>query len=191
MGPGNRTAVKKDVGEAALRGLVPLAAQADARRADEAGTLVVATAALIEGYVDAVLRGLIETTPYEEHAFVRTLFAELEDRIFQSWAERFRWLRDGFDVSLEGTAELQSLSLLIELRNACVHGSASLTDRQSRNLTSLLALEKDLARLLGVAVIRRKLYFGDDTAIRAARVARDFITLFDERLADAHPGVVI
>lgn len=178
--------IRKESSDEALRALGRLAAEAEGGRSSEGATLVVATAALVEGYVDGILRGLIEGTPYRTHRFLEVLYAEMEDRIFQSWGERFRWLRQGFAVSLDGSAQLQNLDVLIQLRNACVHGNGSLTERQSRDVVALIALERDLQRLLDVAVVRRRLHFAPTTAAKAVDVARSFVLAFDANLHQVH-----
>ena len=182
--------VRTELTDEALSTLGRLAAEAATAALNDTSTLAVATTATVEGYVDGVLRRLIDSSPYQTSAFLKMLVAEMEDRIFQSWSERFRWLRGGFGLMLEGSSEKKRLDVLIELRNACVHGNGSLTERQCRDVAALLALERQLGNVLGVTVVRRRLIFSSSTARRAVTVARDFVIAFDDELRRAQVGLI-
>ncbi len=170
-----------DVGrlaEARLRQLSVLAADRGLAPVDQ-GQVVLTVVATVEAYVDEVLRELIASSGYDYSAFGRAMLHELEDRIYQSWRERHGWLDKGFAISIAGSAAAQDLLAVVELRNAIVHGSGRLTDRQSRDVANLIKLEHRLQEVLDVRVENRTVNLASSTGIRAIEVARVYILALD------------
>ena len=141
--------------------------------------LVVGVATRVEGYVDTVLHRLIERTDYRRQPFLAAMYADLELSIFQSWRDRFRWLANGFGISIAGTAEAQQLQVLIELRNAVVHGGGRLTERQTRDVNELITLEHSARRVFHVDVDRSRLIPSEKTRDATVSVGREFVIAFD------------
>jgi hypothetical protein len=148
---------------------------------------IVTVTSAAEAYIDGVLGVLISECDLARHPFIAQMYAHMEDLIFQSWTERFRWLGSGFGVSIKGTAAAQDMQTLVELRNSIVHGGGRLTERQSRNLADLLELERRLRQVLDVSVERRRIRISDSTFDRAIRICRTFVVTFDDELRTRHP----
>ncbi len=175
--------------EARLRELAIISA-GRARDFSQQEQVVLTVATLVEGYVDAILYALIAASGYDDTAFGRAMFAELEDRIFQSWPERHSWLSRGFGVSVStGTPVGQNLATLNQLRNALAHGGGRLTERQSRNVGELIGLEKRLRDLLAVEVDNRFLHLSRETGDRAIGIVREYILDLDRQVREQHPAV--
>ena len=172
-----------------MRTLARAAAQTASEASVETGGLIVGVATTVEAYVETVLRELIRESGYADHPFTKAMYAELEDSLFQSWNERFRWLKSGFGISIAGTAAAQNLGTLVELRNALVHGGGRLTDRQSRELTDLVTLEQRLAQVLDVDVENRLVRFGPETGQRVVTVSRDYVIALDAEVRTRQPDV--
>lgn len=154
---------------------------------DDRSVGVLASAAIAESYVDAVLRGLIDTSAYRTDQFTRALFSALEFAMFQSWSSRFDWLRDGFGISLAGSTEAQALDVLVQARNALVHGAGGLTDRQVRDLAELVNLEQRLNSDLDIDVQARRLHLGCETPDKAIAICRRFVRALDATVVAAYP----
>lgn len=164
--------------EARLRQLAVLAADRRLAPVDQ-GQVVQTVVATVEAFVDEVLRELIASSGYDSSAFGRAMLHELEDRIYQSWRERHGWLEKGFSISIASSAAAQDLLAVVELRNALVHGFGKLTDRQSRDVPTLIRLEHRLQRVLDVRVERRKVNLASSTGMRAIEAARVYILALD------------
>lgn len=150
---------------------------------------LVAVTATIEGYVDGILRRLVSSSGYEVHHFFEGMYKKLEDSIYQSWPERFHWLKVGFGVSISGSTAAQEMQVVIDLRNAVVHGGQWLTERQSRDVGDLIDLERRAFETLGVRTERRRLFFAPDTTGRAVGVCRRFVLALDDELRQQCPAV--
>jgi len=182
--------IPSDVGRIAERRLRELAVlAADARDLAEQAQTVLTVATIVEAYAESVLRELIVASTYDSDAFGRAMHAELEDRIFQSWEERHTWLDKGFGIRLAGSRDAQDMQTLVGLRNALVHGAGHLTDRQSRDIAKLVALEGDLYRVLDVSVERGQVHMARSTGPRSINVARAYILALDAASRRAHPRV--
>lgn len=152
---------------------------------------LVALTSIVEAYVDNVLRVLIEESDVARHPFLAAMYSELEDHIFQSWTDRFRWLRDGFRVSISGSIPAQDMHTLVELRNCVVHGNGRLTDRQVRDLPKMIELEHQLSRVLRVTVESRRIHLSEQTFVSAVHVCRSFVVALDRELRTQHPSLRI
>lgn len=142
-----------------------------------------------ESYVDQVLRALVEISGIREIPFAVAMFDELEDVVTRSWDERFKWLRKGFGIALGGTAAQQDFVTLVDLRNALVHGDDQFTQRQTRDLPSLIQLEHRVHQVLSVEVSKGGFLFGPKGPSQALTVARTFILTVDEVVRERHPKV--
>lgn len=185
--------IPPDVGhlaEGRLRELAVLAADVPID-AEQQAQVVLTVATLAEAYSEAVLRQLIIASSRDLGPFARAMYAELEDRIFQSWEERHSWLAKGFGIKLAGSRHAQDLQTLVDLRNALVHGAGTLTDRQSRDLGKLVHLETSLRRTLDVHVERGRVHLTESTGHMAVSIARAYILALDASSREAHPGARI
>lgn len=150
---------------------------------------LVALTSVVETYVDNVLRALIAESDVARHPFIAAMYSELEDHIFQSWTNRYRWLSDGFAISVSGSTPEQEMHTLVELRNCIVHGNGRLTDRQVRDLPKMIELEHQLSRVLHVTVERRRIHLSERTFISAVQVCRAFVVALDGELRMQHPDL--
>jgi hypothetical protein len=144
---------------------------------------VIAATTVAETFVDSSLALLIESSGIGKSPFGAALLQTVGDGFFQGWPDRLHWLNKGFGIEVGGTTAGQNLQTLIELRNALIHGGGTLTDRQSRDVPSLLELERRLRRLLHVQVEGGRISFVGPTDVVALQVVRTFMLEFDERLA--------
>lgn len=100
----------------------------------------------------------------------------------QSWANRLKWLRDGFGMDLAGSSIQNDMQTVIDLRNALLHGDGRLTPHQTRSLNKQLALERQLEKVLSITSEAKKLRLSSATAGTCMSIARNYIIYIDDRL---------
>lgn len=146
---------------------------------------------MVEAYADGVLGRLIAQSGYDATTFGRAMLAELEDRIYQSWLERHAWLDKGFSVRVTGTPAAEGMQTVVDLRNALVHGNGKLTDRQSRDMAALIALEGRLWRALAVRTERGIVHCSSTTGVKAIGAGLAYIRALDAEVRLKQPQVPI
>jgi hypothetical protein len=176
--------------EGALKALGALAHTAEAPRPPVTHTVIGATIE-VESYADQILQSLIRNSDVMSSSFGRSLVSECEDSFYQSWKNRYLWLRKGFNISIAGKLEEQNFQTLVELRNAIIHGAGYLTDRQTRDIGKQVALERRLQTLLRVQVEGRKLEYLGSTDDLAVKIAREFVLLLDSEVRRVYPDLLI
>ncbi len=174
--------------EERLHALAALGGQLDGA---DAGQIVLTTVTWTEAYVDALLRALIAQSGYKDVPFAEAMFADLEDRIFQSWPERHAWLNRGFGISIAAEKAYSDVATLIDLRNALVHGNGRLTERQCRDVNAMVGLEVRLRATYDVRVERRQLFLGPDTGGAAVLAVQAYILKLDAEARRLHPTAAL
>ena len=151
------------------------------------GQLITVIGTVVEGHVSRILARLIVLSHVDSIQLGQALLDEQLDSMNDSWPKRNRWLKAGFDLDHAGYAPYQDFDLLVQARNAVVHGDGALTDRQRRDGTrKIIQLRNDLLAKLDIT-LRGQLRYGPDSAERALRVAREFVVDFDARVIRKHP----
>lgn len=172
-------------GERCLRGILDL-------RSADMPTMQFVSSLLIplEAHVTRVVAQVIANSGAVGHPFVEKMLSSLEKEIFDTWPGRLSWLSRGFSVQIQGTAEYQRFSHLIEVRNAIVHGEGQLTEKQQKkDLKALLSLRKDLSIELDIECRGVHLSFGAHTRDRVFDIAISFLRRFDSEVLATFPGV--
>ena len=140
---------------------------------------IVRTATLVEAHVDRLLdihtaNAWAPATAIEDYAA-----GELRTQMHQSWPSRKTWLKQAFAISFAGTAEDNQFSLLVELRNALVHGAGRITDLQSKALPSRLSLEKALISTFKINIVDGAVRATPESSATVLRVARSYLIRLD------------
>lgn len=168
--------------EEALRELLKV--QSSQRNTNE--WILISAAAIAESFADRVIQRLVLDSPVSQTSFGRKLLAESSNSFSQSWGQRNSWLKDGFGVNLSGGAVAQNLIVIVEVRNALMHGSGNLTDRQLKNPAAAITLQSQIRQVLSSQVHGRKVVLGSTAGILAIATARDYIISLD-RASRTHP----
>src|SRR5689334_16307263 len=119
--------------EQALRSLAPHVQAASSDRLDSRSA-VLFSSTVAEAYVDQALADLGTTSIAASTTFGSAMLDRHSDAMHASWPNRTMWLHAGFTITLGELPEYNNLSVLIELRNAIVHGPDQLTHRQTRSV---------------------------------------------------------
>lgn len=182
MGTITNPAELTESGERCLRRVLDLV------RADlPAPHFVTASLTSVEAHVSRMLARLIVLSDAQTITFANAMIAHLEEDFNKSWESRMKWLSDGFGLSFAGGSEYQDLKIVIEARNAVIHGEGQLTDRQTKSLTKLMQMRK---RLFDVAEIDCRgvtLRFSPRSVARSQDAIVTFVTAFDAAVIMAAP----
>lgn len=136
----------------------------------------------VEVHVDRSIETLVNHSGISSTRFGSSLLADLGEGMNKSWHARFQWLADGFGVNVKGGKVAQDLNVVIECRNAIVHGSGRLTKRQQSPFVKFTDLRRRLASVLEVEVHGTRLVLSNSSAHRVLAVSRDFVGGFDQEL---------
>lgn len=150
--------------------------------------LITAIGTVVEVHVSRVLSALVASVGVDETPFGRALLESAEP-LSTSWDARARWLKEGFSINYTGDKPYQDFAVLVDLRNAIVHGDGALSDLQAgANVKEFTIMTRDFESKLAVAFNERAQY-GDATAAKAIEIARTFVLDFDRRVLNRYPDL--
>ena len=139
----------------------------------------------VEVHVTSVIHRLIGSSPESDTDFGRALIEHIDSGFVDNWPSRMKWLKNGFGLTIVGNRPYQDLRLVIELRNAMVHGDGQLTEKQ---VGQIRTLRSDLAKGLSVSCQGRILQPSASTAENTLRVIRSFVADFDAVVMRVYPA---
>ncbi|MCM3849582.1 hypothetical protein ND486_25635 [Pseudonocardia sp. DR1-2] len=145
-------------------------------------SVVITLASICEGFADHVLALLIARAGRNHGTFERLLIKHVGDDFYSSWDSRLKWLSHGFDLLNPGSRVVQDLRVMVELRNAIVHGDGSLSSFQTRQLAKQLTLERQLYERLEVTIEARAYYLSGRTVAQAKGISVSFVEELDKAL---------
>ena len=161
-----------------------------ARRGDlDPKPWVVTIVTEVEGFVDALLDRVLDLVELPKSDLGSKIAATVQPEMSNNWPSRHEWLKVAIGSTVLDDKVGMTWNLIIELRNAIVHGGGSLTRRQQQGgVKSSVALEKELLRHLGVEVVRGRLLMPTDLVERVVRAARAYVIRVDEDITMGHRG---
>lgn len=148
--------------------------------------LITVIGTVVEGHVSRILARLIVLSDVDSTSLGAALLRENLESMDSTWPNRNRWLGEAFALHYTGGAPYQAFDVLVQARNAIVHGDGAPTDRQTKNLNKLLKLRSDFLNKLE-ATLRGRLRFSRGSAELAMKIARDFVAAFDGEVIAKHP----
>lgn len=149
--------------------------------------LITVIGTVVEGHVSRILARLVVLSDVDSTQFGQLLLEKQLDSMNDSWPKRNEWLRAGFDIDHASHAPHQDFQVLVQARNAVVHGDGSLTDRQRKDGLQKFLARRDAFRQKLDITLRGHLRYGGDSADRAMQIARAFVADFDARVIKEHP----
>ncbi len=153
-----------------------------------AAQLITAIGTAVEVHVSRMLARLIVLSGVQENDLGNAMLDHLEQDMNKSWQSRGAWLKDGFGVEYMGAKAYQEFDMLVELRNAVVHGDGAASDQQERKgIAALQRLRSAFAKLLDVD-FRGRASFGAQTPLKAMAIARSFVADFDRTILALYPA---
>lgn len=142
----------------------------------------------VEVHVSGIMARLIALSGESSMLFGGALIRHVGEGFFDTWDDRLEWLKEGFGLGFAGDRPYQQLSLVVEARNAMVHGDGQLTSRQTAKPTSLRALRRDLDKVLDVTCRGILLEPAASSVEKTVDVVRRFVVAFDDAVLSAYPS---
>lgn len=173
--------------EVALRSLDNLTLRA----AEAPSDTVIGVTSIVESLVDSFIDLLVAESGADATPLGRRLIERSTDSFHQSWPDRNGWLDGGFGIALAGTPAGQRLDMLVEVRNAIVHGQGRLTDRQVRKPAFAMELRRRVQVGLASQIEARRILLGRDAGPRAITIGREYLLALDLAVAAARTAFAI
>jgi hypothetical protein len=170
--------------EEALRIFVDLVPQG-ARSARTVQQAVIGVATTAEVYVDRLLDLLVDASDVASNHVGSVMLGAVRGDMHRSWSDRYQWMKNAFDISINGSRPAQDLAAVIQVRNALIHGNGRLTRLQTRGFAQALRLQSDLQRVLNVTSQGLAINLSNDTAYLSSQIGRRFVQALDGQLSDA------
>ncbi|PCC48162.1 hypothetical protein CIK64_00190 [Brevibacterium aurantiacum] len=76
---------------------------------------------------------------------------------------------------VESESVAQNLKIVVDVRNALMHGDGKLTDLQSAKWKSVVALRRDMANRLDIELQGRRLVLGEDSVKLACSILIEYV----------------
>lgn len=156
--------------------------------ADVAGQIITA-ASLAEALVGRTIDALVEESGIKSTRLGRRLIEDSADSYHQSWDGRYGILKGAFGVQISGTREAQRLDVVVNVRNALVHGEGQLTSKQTKKLTAALNLRRQVKDVLGSEVQGRKILLSPSAGHCAIGVTSEYVLAFDTVVRQARQNM--
>lgn len=141
---------------------------------------IVAVSSRVEALADRFIDLLIRESGVDSTQLGKSLLQEYGDSFHQSWPARNKILKGGFGIKAASMPVWQNMELVIEVRNAIVHGDGSLTSRQAKDPASLITMRKRMAKLLRSDIQGRSVRLSDEAGVLSAEIAIKYATSLDE-----------
>lgn len=154
-----------------------------------ASTFSVVVMAPVEVHVTGILGRLIGQSSESSGLLGSALIAHVGDGFFDNWDLRLKRLKEGFGLSFAGDKPYQQLSLVVETRNAMVHGDGQLTARQTAKTAALKTLRRGLEATLDISCRGLVLEPAASSVDKTVDVVRGFVAAFDGAVLAAYPAV--
>jgi len=144
---------------------------------------IVAATALVESFVDDEISAVLERRKSSSTALELLLLRKFGGDFRRTWPDRVQFLEKGVGLGDVPSKLRQNLFLVIDARNAVVHGRGELTPNQLGNESKALILRRELARKLNVRSSGTRLQFADETSTASVRILIEFCYWLDEALS--------
>lgn len=177
-------------GDQCLAALARLAQEKRTQGGRGGAWTIISATTLAEGHADWILRSLLLLSQIDVSPLGAALLSASQDDMFRTWESRLEWLKDGFGIAIAGDRPTQDFMTVVSVRNAIVHGNGRLTNMQARSLDQLVQLRKRLAGSLDIKLSATQLILGEDSAVRALAISREFVIHLDKSALSAEPSVM-
>ncbi|PWW24880.1 hypothetical protein JD79_04071 [Geodermatophilus normandii] len=118
------------------------------------------------------------------------MLAKVGDDLQRTWDSRANWLKEGFGLRVKDDPTYGDFNLVVEVRNAVVHGGGRLTDFQMSSIHKTVALRRDLDRRLDIDATA-ELRFGSSSLTRIVEAVRNYVHFFDRHVSNSYPSLYL
>jgi hypothetical protein len=145
----------------------------------------------VEARVDDIIRDLVTVATADQSAVSSFLLVEHFESYFRTWDSREQLLKGMFSITTKGTPLRDSFRVLVEARNALMHGNGYLTALQTKSLSSLMTTKADMARVLGIQFHGRRLILSQVSTERLGTIACNYLYFIDAVISQARVSTAI
>lgn len=175
-------------GEKCLTRLADLQMQSH-REGFSSDWIITSTVTALDAHTSRLLAQLIDLSSVRANVAGNAMYEHLREEMYRSWPNKLDWFKKAMQLPLAGDRPFQEFEVVIDLRNALVHGDGLLTPIQVRSLPKLVLLRKQLAKLLNVDCVGKRVHLSSDTPTRALAIARAFLVRCDEVVLHRYPTI--
>lgn len=149
--------------------------------------LITAIGTVVEVHVTRILTQLVQQSGIQGDPLGNAMLNHIGEEMTRTWPDRAKWLKNGFSIQYKGRPAAQDFDILIELRNAVVHGDGAASEQQQRQSMAILsAMRKLLSDRLDVE-FRGRAKFANTSGALAMDIARRFVVDFDQLVLETFP----
>lgn len=149
--------------------------------------LISSVGTVVEVHVAYILDRLIDHSRVADNPVGEALLGDARKAINSTWDKRGDWLTNPFGVGYRGDQTWERFKVVIEARNAVMHGDGAMSANQAgMSLPKVLLLRRSLLNELNIRLDTQSQY-GADTSQRALEIARRFVAHFDSVVIARHP----
>lgn len=153
------------------------------RRLNDVPSLIITAVSLVEALADHLLRSLTaESNASAAHVSAKLSGASMAEIPHESWEAKHNQFKT-YNVRVAGTPAGQKFQLVVEVRNALVHGNGYLTMKQGKSVGALIGLRRDFRKFLDCDIQKRQLHFGGDTGSNVMSICAGYIVHLDSAVA--------
>lgn len=161
----------------------------DGRWNNDIGGQIVAVTSRVEALADRFIDLLVLESGVGSTQLGKNLLREYNDSFHQSWPARNGILKKGFGIQAASMPIWDDMELVIEVRNAIVHGDGGLTNRQLKDSASLITMRKRISKLLHSDIQGRMVRLSDEAGVLSAEIAIKYAVALDEAVSLVRPAL--
>lgn len=162
----------------------------DGRWKNDVGGQIVAVASRVEALADRFIDLLVVESGVASTQLGENLIREYNDSFHQSWSARNGILKKGFGIQSASMPTWNDMELVIEVRNAVVHGNGGLTAKQIKDSASLITMRKRILKILHSDVQGRTVRLSDNAGVLSVAIAIKYVLALDEAVSLVRPVIV-
>ncbi|WP_162621969.1 hypothetical protein [Microbacterium suaedae] len=151
---------------------------------DDIEKVLVTSTALVESYVDDEIDHYLALREATSTTLERYLLRDYGGGFRTSWKERIRFLERGIELGAVPSPLRQDVLLVVDARNAVVHGNGELTMQQVNKGINTLDMRRQLTGRLDAHFAGKRVYFSRETSRSALGTLIDFCYWLDGSLPD-------
>lgn len=136
----------------------------------------------VEMYVDRSITNILEVHADSTNQIGKFLFDHYGAEYTRTWDNRVKIMDKAFSFNVKSTVEHREFQLLVDLRNALMHGAGRFTNQQVANWTKHLQRQKDLKSRIPIQIEGDHFYFMDNSSERIRDIAVDYLLMIEQRV---------
>ncbi len=151
--------------------------------------IITTVGTIVEMHLSTVLESLIDSSNVRNSDLGAELLRSAETDMNANWKARSRWFKNAFDIRYGGYQAQEHWEVLIDARNAVVHGGGDLSPNQrTMSFVEVQKLKQSISDLLMVKIQDPAIYAPQGARL-AVDIARAFVQHFDAVVLGKYPTI--